>query len=127
MLAGPDALDPRIPLAAERTLLAWIRTGLALMGFGFVVARFGVLLREVAIAGGRTLESRIDASAAGMALVAAGVALNVWASLRHRRMMRVYLATGRFDALPRGPIAVGIASAVLGGTLLIVLAAALLR
>jgi len=30
-------------LAAERTLLAWIRTGLALMGFGFVVARFGVV------------------------------------------------------------------------------------
>jgi len=28
-------------LAAERTFLAWIRTGLALMGFGFVVARFG--------------------------------------------------------------------------------------
>jgi uncharacterized protein DUF202 len=28
-------------LAAERTLLAWIRTGLALMGFGFIVARFG--------------------------------------------------------------------------------------
>lgn len=32
--------DPRVPLAAERTLLAWLRTGLALMGFGFVVARF---------------------------------------------------------------------------------------
>ena len=31
-------------LAAERTLLAWIRTGLALMGFGFVVARFGLFL-----------------------------------------------------------------------------------
>ncbi len=30
--------DPRVPLAAERTFLAWIRTGLALMGFGFVVA-----------------------------------------------------------------------------------------
>src|ERR1700677_1155070 len=39
--------DPRIPLAIERTLLAWIRTGLALMGFGFVVARFGFFLREV--------------------------------------------------------------------------------
>jgi putative membrane protein len=28
-------------LAVERTFLAWIRTGLAFMGFGFVVARFG--------------------------------------------------------------------------------------
>ena len=37
-------------LAAERTLLAWIRTGLALMGFGFVVARFGLFLQEMQIA-----------------------------------------------------------------------------
>lgn len=42
--------DPRIGFAAERTLLAWIRTGLALMGFGFVVARFGLFLREIAFA-----------------------------------------------------------------------------
>jgi putative membrane protein len=34
--------------AAERTLLAWVRTGLALMGFGFVVSRFGLFLRELA-------------------------------------------------------------------------------
>lgn len=33
-------------LASERTLLAWVRTGLALMGFGFVVARFGMFLGE---------------------------------------------------------------------------------
>jgi putative membrane protein len=32
-------------LAAERTFLAWIRTGLALVGFGFVVARFGLFFR----------------------------------------------------------------------------------
>ena len=36
-------------LAAERTLLAWIRTGLALMGFGFVVARFGLFLQQLQI------------------------------------------------------------------------------
>lgn len=35
-------------LANERTFLAWIRTGVAIMGFGFVVARFGLALRELA-------------------------------------------------------------------------------
>jgi putative membrane protein len=39
--------DPRVLFAAERTFLAWIRTGLALMGFGFVVARFGIFLQQI--------------------------------------------------------------------------------
>lgn len=34
--------DPRVFFAAERTLLAWIRTGLTVMAFGFLVARFGL-------------------------------------------------------------------------------------
>ena len=40
--------DPRIYMAAERTFLAWLRTGVALMGFGFVVERFGLFLQMVA-------------------------------------------------------------------------------
>jgi putative membrane protein len=37
--------DPRVYFAAERTLLAWLRTGIAIMAFGFVVARFSLLLK----------------------------------------------------------------------------------
>ena len=36
--------DPRVFFAAERTLLAWVRTGLTIMALGFVVARFGLFL-----------------------------------------------------------------------------------
>jgi len=42
--------DPRVRFAAERTLLAWLRTGLSLIGFGFVVAKFGLFLRHLGLA-----------------------------------------------------------------------------
>lgn len=42
-----EANDPRVFFAAERTLLAWVRTGLTVIGIGFVVARFGLFLRIV--------------------------------------------------------------------------------
>lgn len=39
-----DLNDPRVFFAAERTLLAWNRTGLTLMAFGFVIERFGLFV-----------------------------------------------------------------------------------
>jgi putative membrane protein len=50
--------DPRVCFAAERTLLARVQTGLALMGFGFVVALFGLFLRELASAGQGDVSTR---------------------------------------------------------------------
>jgi putative membrane protein len=38
----------RMLLQLETSLLVWLRTSLALMGFGFVIARFGLFLREIA-------------------------------------------------------------------------------
>lgn len=81
--------DPRIYFAAERTLLAWIRTGLAMMGFGFVVARFGLFMRELAMVRGETVAADGSGSAwAGTLLVLLGVAVNIYGASEHLRFAR---------------------------------------
>lgn len=83
------AEDPRVRLAGERTLLAWVRTGLAMMGFGFVVARFGLFLRELAVVQEDTLPASTGFSLwVGTALVLLGVAVNLFAAAEHYRFRR---------------------------------------
>ncbi len=83
--------DPRIRFAAERTLLAWMRTGLALMGFGYVVARFGLFLREIAAAGQVTAHQHSTGWSLwiGTALIGLGVAVSLLASLEYYRFVRL--------------------------------------
>ena len=57
--------DPRVYLAAERTFLAWIRTSVSLMGFGFLIARFALFLREYGLDGRRPRPGRSRQSRAG--------------------------------------------------------------
>jgi inner membrane protein YidH len=109
-------VDPKDVLAAERTLLAWIRTGIALMGFGFVVARFG----------GHPASDRLEGAVLGTVAVGAGVVVSVWASLRHRRIVRE-LHEGGTGIGVGGPIALGVATGVGGIVLIGVLMSALLR
>ena len=83
-MADGGGNDPRVFFAAERTFLAWIRTGLSLMGFGFVVARFGLFLKEVAGSSNAPGVKTYGFSLwAGSAMVLLGAMLNLAAVARH--------------------------------------------
>jgi putative membrane protein len=77
--------------ANERTFLAWVRTAIAVMAFGFVVERFDVFLRLVRAPAspraGRLLSSELG-EAAGLALMAAGLAMVILAAVRFLRTRR---------------------------------------
>jgi inner membrane protein YidH len=89
--------DPRVLFAAERTLLAWVRTAIALMGLGFVVAKFGLYLHLIA---GHEPSPRQEmfALATGVAMVLAAVGTCVVAAVQYRRIL-AELGPGE---IPRG-------------------------
>jgi putative membrane protein len=85
---GKPGTDLRDYLAEERTFLAWIRTALALTGFGFVVARFGLFLEEIQAArGGFAGQSHWPSLWFGTAFIAVGVVVNLLSIRRHLRLV----------------------------------------
>jgi putative membrane protein len=104
-------------LANERTLLAWIRTAIALIGLGFVVARFGFFLRQLAIQGAGVGGSPTFTSAIGIALVATGVLATVLSAMAFFRA-RDQIEQGRFRPAIFTEVAIA-ALTVAGGIILI--------
>jgi len=86
--------DPRIYFAAERTFLAWLRTGITVMALGFVVARFGLFLRLLQVHGeavGHGLSPYLGAGLVGVGVVTTGAG-----AIQYRR----FCATLPPDAKP---------------------------
>lgn len=112
----PTVPDPRVVFAAERTILAWIRTGLSLMGFGFVVARFGLFLRELEAAQHHAAPAASGFSLwIGTALVVLGVAVNLIAVRQHLQVIgRLNRGAALYPASASPGAAVAVVLAVLG-------------
>ena len=119
--------DPRVFFAAERTLLAWVRTGLTIMAFGFVVARFGLFLRLLAMQSPDSV-SHVDvhhgvSNIVGIALVLIGTACMVLGAIQHKS----YVSTLPPADVPRShdplyPVLLSVVLAILGLGLAIYLA-----
>lgn len=110
--------DPRVYLAAERTLLAWLRTGLTVVALGFVVARFGVFEHWVHPKADAGSHSAGASLALGVALTVLGSAAMAAAGVQHWRLCRRL----RPDALPQGyspAVGVWFAAALVAGGLVL--------
>lgn len=77
-------------LANERTFLAWIRTSLAMMGFGFVVVKFSLFIRQLSL----VLDEKIllpgkgYSPVIGISLIIIGALMALLAYIRYRNIER---------------------------------------
>jgi len=99
-------------LAAERTVLAWIRTGIALMGLGFVLARFGLFLQEFNHLQPDFQVKQYGVSLwIGIALILMGVSVCLLSTIRHLRMLKK-LQAGESLYLRSPRLVIGVAGAL---------------
>ncbi len=118
--------DPRIFFAAERTLLAWVRTGITIMALGFVISRFGLFVQLIALQSKRAnIPPNISFSAVlGAIFIIVGALTIFFAAIQQKR----FIATLPIADLPSRysnnfavllSLFIGILGMVLAGYLLV--------
>ena len=117
-----DLNDPRVFFAAERTLLAWSRTSITVMVFGFVVERFGLLAKMLLPKGAEIIERDISFWI-GLVFILFGVTLSLVSTMQYLRVLK----TLRKEEVPEGYwLHLGVVTNVMLGVLGILVAVYLL-
>jgi putative membrane protein len=108
--ARPDTelKDRRTAMAAERTLLAWIRTSMAMISFGFTIGRLGDALSSSKV---HLLGRDTDVVGLAYFLVVVGTVALIVAAIQYRRDMRL------FDGRQGRPLDITFVVAILLGLL----------
>jgi len=87
----PDRVrNRRVHMANERTFLAWIRTSISIMAFGFVVEKFSLFVKQVGYYFGKVASPPPQGSSSviGILLVGLGVLMGVLAFIRYKTVER---------------------------------------
>ena len=116
-----DLKDPRVFFAAERTLLAWNRTSLSLMAFGFVIERSGLLLQMLK-PGASGSPERHFSFWIGLAFLILGSWVACWSSWQYKRVVKALEPVEIPDgySINSGPMA-NVITAALGALLMVYL------
>ena len=96
MTENPNSNRARDHLANERTFLAWVRTGAAIVVFGFAIGRFAIAIRQLTALQGHPVRTAGISVWLGSGTIAAGVVLVVAGLLRYRKT-RAQLDAGTFE------------------------------
>jgi putative membrane protein len=96
----PDKIEAEI-LANERTFLAWVRTSIAVMTLGFVIARFSLWMREMSLGVNPAMYVRHTGISAviGECMIGAGGVLTAFAAWRYHVVHRS-IQRGEIEADP---------------------------
>ncbi|MBG9376253.1 DUF202 domain-containing protein [Panacibacter sp. DH6] len=122
-IAAKKTAGPADHLANERTFLAWIRTSIALMGFGFVIVKFALFIKQIGIVLGEKTNSAVSTGRGysviiGVIMVALGAIMAVLAFWRYRAIEK-QLKSGSF--FPSQWLSVVVTISIVAGSILLVI------